>query len=166
MSPSSTKEFLDASLFMGMHCADEATRVACKGFFVERLHGSVTMSLEHVGHCDDMVWQHGREVQDVYYPFMDNLHTDMKIARRGYQEEDLRLALSSPQLEGLPMFDRLLLAMVMNQQGTLYSVRPRLVGRPSLPVHAPPGGPERLFPQKLEHLYKSSLALRIPLVNL
>jgi hypothetical protein len=165
MSPSS-KEFIDSSLFLGMHSAVEATRRACKGFFVERLQGSVTMSLEHVGRCDDVVWRHGRQVQDAYYPFMDNLHTDMRIVRRGYQEEDLRLALSSARLEGLQLYDRLLLAMVINQGGTLYSVSQRLVERTDLPVRPPPSSPEEAFPGELERLYQTSLRLRVVAADL
>ena len=125
---SESKDFIDASLFMGMHSQDEATRIACKNFFVERLHSSVMMSLEHVGRCDDMVWQYGREVQDAYYPFMDNLHTDMRIVRRGCEEQDLRLALTSPLLQELPMLDRLLLAMVINRGGDALHGEPAPVG--------------------------------------
>lgn len=159
-------EFIDASLFMGMHSQDEATRIACKGFFVERLHSSVMMSLEHVGRCDDVVWHYGRTLQDLYYPFMDNLHTDMRIVRRGYEEKDLRLALSSPLLQELPMFERLLLAMVINREGTLYSVSRRLLGRKDLPVKAPSANQEARFPGNLEQLYSVSLQFRVPAADI
>jgi hypothetical protein len=157
------RDFIDASLFMGMHSQREATRLACKAFFVERLGVGAVMSLEHVGRCDDVVWQFTREVQDVYYPFMDNLHTDMRISRQPYQEEDLRTALSSKLLEGLPLFDRLMLAMVINRGGTLYSVSSRLVGRGDLPVRAPTttAAAEAVFPGGLEKLYQASLQLRV-----
>jgi len=162
---SGRRDFIDAGLFLGMHSNDEPIRLACKGFFVQRLRASVTMSLEHVGHCDDVVWQCDRDVQDVYYPFMDNLHTDMQIVRRGYQEHDLRLALSSPRLDGLPMFDRLLLAMVIHAEGILHSVDERLLKRQDLPVRAPTATIEESFPAQLERLYQASRRLRVPAVS-
>jgi hypothetical protein len=154
--------FVDASVFLGIHSEDEAVRVACKGFFVERSCAMVTMSLEHVGRCDDVIWRYDRDLQDAYYPFMDNLHTDMRIVRRCYQEHDVRLALSSPRLDGLPMFDRLLLAMVINADGVLHSVNERLLGRSDLPVRAPSTTTEAPFPSKLEQLYQASRRLRLP----
>lgn len=156
------REFIDASLFMGMHSDTEVTRIACKNFFVARLDRSVLMSYEQVGRCDDVVWQHGRQVQDEYYPFMDNLHTDMRIVRQPYEERDLRLALESPRLRGLSVSEQLLLAMVMNREAVLYSVNSRLAGRSDLPVRTPESGPERSFPGRLEELYRVSLKLRVP----
>ena len=158
---SDSRIFIDASLFLGMHGSDEPTRIACKNFFVEHLHGVVTMSLEHVGRCDDMVWRYQRAVQDAYYPFMDNLHTDMKIPRRGYEAPDLHRALEAPELAAIPLFDRLLLAMVMNHDGVLYTASPHLWGRRGVPVQAPEvGRMESVFPEKLEALYGESLRLR------
>lgn len=90
--------FIDATVFLGMHSSDETTRRACKGFFVQRLNDRVCMSLEHVGMCDDVIWAQPRTVQDAYYPFMDVLHTDMKIDRRGYTRGDLALAQDSLEL--------------------------------------------------------------------
>jgi len=124
------------------------------------------MSYEQVGRCDDVVWGYEREVQDAYYPFMDNLHTDMEIRRFAYDEADLRLAQDSSLLRELAAADRLLLAMVMNRGGVLYSVNRRLLGRTWLPVRAPPAGPERMFPAALEELYRRSLQLRVTTHNI
>ncbi|MFE9423863.1 DUF6190 family protein [Kitasatospora sp. NPDC006697] len=157
-------EFVDAALFLGMNSADERIRIACKSYFAARLTGRVTMSLEQVGRCDDLVWRFPREVQDAYYPFMDVLHTDMEIDRVPYDAEDLRLGLAGPS--ALPMHERLLLAMVRNRRGRLRTVSPRLLGGTEEQVAAPPAGPELAFPEPLESLYQQSLALRLPVAAL
>ena len=153
--------FIDASLFLGMHSRDESVRVSSKNFIVGRLQEGVTMSLEHVGRCDDIIWRYGRTLQDAYYPFMDNLHTDMRIERVGYEEEELRLALDSPLLAELSLFHRTLLARVLRTGGVLFTVSPRLLGRRALPVQSPVSGPEAEFPERLERLYRTSLELRL-----
>ncbi|GAA2966189.1 DUF6190 family protein [Actinokineospora diospyrosa] len=153
-------EFVDATLFMGMHSADERIRRACKGFFVDRLATGVVMSLEQVGRCDDIVWSYPREVQDAYYPFMDNLHTDMAVARVGYTAEDLARALEAITLAHLPLAVRLTLGQAIGRGGTLFTVDTRY------PVSAAVRGPEPVeveprFPDGLERLYRESLALRV-----
>lgn len=162
--------FIDADLFLGMNSADEELRIACKAFFVERLGGRVTMSLEQVGRCDDVIWGYSRELQDLYYPFMDHLHTVMDISREGYEPADARLALSDDEDSGLParlpFTDRLLLSQVINRKGLLHTAGPRLAAFGGLPVRAvaarPAGAPEPSFPEPLERLYRTSLALRLP----
>ncbi|MEU3751566.1 DUF6190 family protein [Streptomyces olivoreticuli] len=154
--------YVDAALFLGMNSADEATRTACKSFFATRLHGRVVMSLEQVGRCDDLVWRFPRELQDAYYPFMDHLHTDMRIDRIGYTREDIGAGLGAPATAGLPVHEQLLAGMVLHREGVLRSVSPRLLARRELPVLAPEPGPEVAFPEDLEKLYRASLALRIP----
>ncbi|RJQ81531.1 hypothetical protein D5S17_04850 [Pseudonocardiaceae bacterium YIM PH 21723] len=152
---------IDASLFMGMHSTDDLTRVRCKGFFAQRIEGAVVMSLEHVGRCDDLVWSYPRDVQDRYYPFMDVLHTDMDIRRIGYGEKELITALEDPVLAGLPMHERLLLAMVLRRDAVLYTVSPRLRAREDLPVHHIDLPSTSDFPDGLEQLYQESLVLRV-----
>ncbi|MBT2382896.1 hypothetical protein J7E86_04680 [Streptomyces sp. ISL-11] len=148
---------------MGMNSADDRVRIACKAFFAERLGGRVRMSWEQVGRCDDLVWHFPRRLQDAYYPFMDNLHTDMRIERQAYEPDDLRCGLETPAWAGLPTHERLLLGMVRNRRGVLYSASPRLSDREDLPVRAPAApGTEPLFPEPLERLYRASLALRLP----
>lgn len=164
----SGKPFLDAALFMGMHSRDDAVRRGCKRFFTERMPGGrVLMSLEHVGRCDDLVWRYPRQIQDDYYPFMDNLHTDMAIERVAYDEEDLRLALRMGSLADLPLHERLLMAMAIRRDTVVATASPRLRRRRDLPVH-PIESAERepAFPAHLEQLYARSLALRIDVDNL
>ncbi|MFC0861222.1 DUF6190 family protein [Sphaerimonospora cavernae] len=164
----SSEPFLDAALFMGMHSSDDEVRRGCKRFFTERLPGGrVLMSLEHVGRCDDLVWRYPRQTQDDYYPFMDNLHTDMAIDRIAYDEDDLRLALEMGSLSGLPPHERLLVAMAIRRDTVVVTASPRLLGRRDLPVH-PIESAERepVFPAGLEQLYERSLALRIDIDNL
>jgi hypothetical protein len=157
--------YVDAALFLGMNSADESVRIACKSFFAARLSGRVVMSLEQVGRCDDLVWRFPRAVQDAYYPFMDNLHTDMRIERRGYDAADLRVGLVA-ELNGLAMHERLMAAMVWNGSGMLWSISPRLLAHGSLPVRAPEADVELLFPEALERLYRTSLALRVTMAEL
>jgi hypothetical protein len=160
--------YADAALFLGMNSTDEALRIACKAFFAGRPHGPVVMSLEQVGRCDDVIWDYSRELQDAYYPFMDNLHTIAGIRREGYEEVDIRRALSQDVPAALPAHERLLLGMVLNRKGMLHTASPRLGfgGRlPVRPVGAAPAS-EPLFPDPLERLYRQSLALRVPLERL
>ncbi|GGO10228.1 DUF6190 family protein [Microbispora bryophytorum] len=167
----SGEPFLDAALFMGMHNRDDEVRRGCKRFFTERLSGGhVLMSLEHVGRCDDLVWRYPRQVQDEYYPFMDNLHSDMAIDRIGYDEQDLRLALDAGVLSGLPLHERLLVAMAMRRDTVVVTASPRLSLRPDLPVlpvePVKPSDDEPVFPAPLERLYERSLALRVDVDDL
>lgn len=165
--------FIDAALFLGMHSDDDALRIACKAFFVSHLDGRVVMSLEEVGRCDDVIWGYSRELQDLYYPFMDHLHTVMDISRQGYDQADVRLALSDTAVPAhVPFADRLLLGMVINRKGLLHTVGPRAAasgipvafeGAPVRIVAGPPADlPEPSFPEPLERLYRASLALRLP----
>lgn len=157
--------YVDAALFLGMNSVEESVRIACKSFFAAQISGRVVMSWEQVGRCDDLVWRFPRAVQDVYYPFMDNLHTDMRFERRGYDAADLRLGLAA-ELNGLAMHERLLAAMVLNGNGTLWSVSSRLLAHGSLPVRAPAAHRELLFPEALERFYRTSLTLRVPMMEL
>ncbi|MFD9737438.1 DUF6190 family protein [Umezawaea sp. NPDC059074] len=153
---------IDASLFMAMNSTDDRIRRAGKRFFVERLDTGAVMSLEQVGRCDAVIWgNHSRAEQDAYYPFMDNLHTDMKIDRVGYDEQDLRLALTSSLLADLPLTRRLTVAFALNRGGTLFTVDPLLVDRTDLPLGPLPDGDEVPFPEPLERMYRESLALLV-----
>ncbi|MEV6980556.1 DUF6190 family protein [Sphaerisporangium sp. NPDC051017] len=155
--------FIDAALFMGMHSQDDDVRRACKGFFARHLADErVVLNQEQVGKCDALVWLYGREEQDAYYPFMDVLHTDMKIQRIGYEERDLRTALENESLAGLPLHERLLVAMAINRDATVVTAGPRLRDREDLPVSfVEPVDGEPEFPEYLERLYEPSLKLRV-----
>lgn len=157
-------EYADAALFLGMNSEDEGVRRACKAFFVDRLDGSIVMSLEQVGRCDDIIWGFSRELQDAYYPFMDNLHTVMDIRRLGYEEADVVRATGTELPRSLPVHERLLLGMVQGRKGLLHTASPRLAATTGLALRAVAGadGPEPLFPEPLESLYQQSLALRVP----
>jgi uncharacterized protein DUF6190 len=165
----SAEHFVDATVFLGMHSTDPDLRRACKYFFAHRFADRMVMSLEQVGRCDDIVWRFPRKAQDAYYPFMDHLHTEMDFVRIGYSTDDVYRAQQSADLAGLPMSERLLLSMVCNQGGTLYSLNPRLLDRPDLPVRPPvlPPGADRItFHPALEELYRTSLALRVDMHKL
>jgi len=153
------REYIDASIFLGMHSKNEKIRIVCKNYIVRRLNNQISMSLEQIGICDNIIWQYPREQQDAYYPFMDNLHTIMNICRVSYTEKDIREAIKNPQLQDLNISDRLTVAMVWVQGAELYSVNPLLKCRDS--VHFPEAGKELTFPLQLEKLYQQSLAVRI-----
>ncbi|MEU5692581.1 DUF6190 family protein [Actinosynnema sp. NPDC020468] len=151
---------IDAALFMAMNSTDDRIRRQGKAFFAHRLTTGAVMPLEQVGRCDDLVWGYPREVQDAYYPFMDVLHTDMKVDRIGYTEDDLRVAQTSSLLAGLPLGRRLTVAVVLNRGATLYTTDPQLTGRTDLPLGELPDV-ESAFPEPLETLYQQSLALLV-----
>lgn len=176
------KEFIDASVFLGMHSHDERVRIACKNYFVSKLNTQVGMSLEQVGKCDDVIWQYSREQQDAYYPFMDNLHTVMPIERTPYNEKDILEAQFNQRLHGLDLSDRLTAGMALARGAVLYSVSLQLVNfKPKPPmdclgretsidhtwleisdfIRSPEIGNERNFLGELERLYQQSLAVRI-----
>jgi hypothetical protein len=157
-----TRDFVDASSFLGMNSTDEDERLACVRFFAARLDGSLGISAEQVGICDDTVWQFGRQVQDDYYPFMDNLHTRLRFERLTYTEADLDAALNGDH-PGLPLTDRLTLAMAVNRGATLYTLNPRLLALADAPTRHPAAdAPEdQAFPAWLDQLYQASLALQV-----
>jgi hypothetical protein len=159
------KEFVDASSFLGMNSADEQERLICMRFFAARLDSSLGISAEQVGICDDTVWQFGRQQQDDYYPFMDNLHSELRFERLPYTEADLATA-SNGDYPGLPVAERLTLAMVSNHDATLFTLNPLLLALPDAPVCHPAAGAERdgSFPERLDRLYQASLVLRVPSV--
>lgn len=155
-------ELIHSSLFLGMHSTNEKTRVSCKNYFVERLSAQVSMSLEHIGGCDHVIWLYPRELQDAYYPFMDNLHTMIDMSRLPYSEDVIRLALEDSQIPVLSMYDQLLVALAKSQKATIYTVNKELLNQGTFPVCSPEFSEEKSFPNFLESLYRISLQLRIP----
>lgn len=154
-------QFIHSSLFLGMHSTNEKTRVSCKNYFVDRLSAKVTMSFEHIGGCDHIIWLYPRDVQDAYYPFMDNLHTIMDMNRLSYSKDVVRLALEDSQ-KNLSMYDKLLVALAKSQKGKIYTVNKELLNQKSVPVCSPDFSDEKSFPNSLESLYQTSLQLKIP----
>lgn len=151
------KEFIDFTIFMGMHSSDEKIRIASKNFFVERIKKTVFMSLENVGQCDDIVWQSDRNTQDVYYPFMDRLHTIMNIQRIPYDEETLE---KRKQNNELSVFQQLTLAQ--SKVGKLYTFDETLLNLKLDFVKSPQTAEEeKKLPDDLEQFYQESLKLRV-----
>ncbi|MGW8351462.1 DUF6190 family protein, partial [Streptomyces wedmorensis] len=67
----------------------------------------------------------GRECPPPHPPAVD---------RVGYEEEDVRRALTAPGLDGLPTHERFALAQVIGKGGLLRTASPRLLRTPGLPV--------------------------------
>lgn len=156
------KEFIDATIFMGMHSRDEQQRIACKNFFIQRLKKTVFMSLESVGKCDDMVWQFDRKTQDDYYPFMDRLHTIMKIRRIPYEKKDLSVHPKKSFPAKLPLMKKLTIAQAIAQGAILYTLDKQLLYLNIPMVRTPDMEKNELhFEKEMEKWYKLSLKLKV-----
>lgn len=154
-------EFIDATIFLGLHHEDNEIRIKCKNFFIERLDSTIIMSLDNVGKCDDVVWKFDRETQDAYYPFMDRIHTVMDINRIPYDENDIK-SMSNFKNSDLSTFQKLTLAKTEAKQGVLYTIDQKILSLNNDLVKEPPNNPEELsFPEDLEKHYNHSLALRV-----
>lgn len=160
-----SREYVDYTVFLGMNAVEEPVRRRCKALLAGRLESLVFMTWDHVGRCDDIIWQHSRSLQDRYYPFMDALASHASVRREGYEDSTLRLAAADARLQGLPVLHRLLLARALEREGVVYTLDVGLLGRKDLPVRAPPPAPdEASFPDWLEPLYQVALDLRIRLL--
>jgi hypothetical protein len=119
--------YIDATVFMGMHHADERVRQLSLGFFRSQAQRPVSMNFEQIGICDAVVWRQTRAVQDAYYPFMDLLHSEMPMQRSGYNDRVLQLASTEPALRGLRTDRALLAAQVLCSEGALLTHDPALL---------------------------------------
>jgi len=156
------KEFIDASVFLGMNSKNEKIRISCKNYFVSRLKSckKILISLEQVGMCDNIIWKFPRQKQDEYYPFMDNLHTLMKMKRLAYNQKDFLEDEKQPS--SLNFTEKMTLGMVLSRKGILYTINPKLLGLKLSFIKSPKlENVEFSFPNKLEALYRRSLVLRI-----
>lgn len=150
---------VDATVFLGMHHRDDELRRRSLGLFCSFFTRKVRMNYEQVGICDAVIWQQSREVQDLYYPFMDRLHTDMKILREGYDRAALELALGHPELQQVRPEQALQAAEVMASGGVLATHDPVLQRLACLRHHlwdfsAAPA--QAAFPAELQALYETS----------
>lgn len=154
--------FIDASVFLGMHHADDLIRQRSLAFFHSHFQRRARMNFEQVGICDAIIWRQPRRVQDVYYPFMDLLHSDMQILREGYAFAELEQALSDRQLRGLRPEQALLAAQVLaSTAGTLFTHDPALLALPCLASRLGDFDgldPHGAFPAELQDLYQASRA--------
>lgn len=150
---------VDATVFLGMHDQDEVLRQRSLGFFRSSFARQVWMNFEQVGICDAVIWRQSREVQDLYYPFMDRLHSDMQIVREGYSTRELDLAVSHPDLQGLRPEQALLAAQVLARRAALVTHDPVLRRLPCLQSQLwdfASADPRAAFPPELEALYETS----------
>ncbi|EGH99127.1 hypothetical protein ALQ85_00286 [Pseudomonas syringae] len=155
---------IDATVFMGMHHADPGVRDKCLGFFSHFYTSSVQMNFAQVGICDAIIWKKSRALQDVYYPFMDVLHTDMAIQRQGCSEQVLQRAANDSLFKGLPAEKKLLAAQVLEHELPFYTHDLELLRLQVLQPFLQPfeNTPERpAFPEMLQRLYEQSCALVI-----
>ncbi len=149
----------DATVFLGMHDQDELIRQRSLGFFRSYFTRQVWMNFEQVGICDAVIWRQRREVQDLYYPFMDRLHSDMQIVRGGYSTRELDLAVSHPDLQALRPEQALLAAQVLERRAGLITHDPVLRRLPCVKSQLwdfESSDPHAAFPPELEALYETS----------
>lgn len=155
---------IDATVFMGMHHQNSDIRTRSLEFFTQRYHKEVRMSFSQIGVCDAIIWKKTRALQDVYYPFMDVLHSDMNIKRTGYSHAALSRAANSMALSGLSAEKRLQAAQVLEANCLFYThdrdyrdceaLRPHLAEFDAAPSNL-------TLPEGLLRLYEASLKLTI-----
>ncbi|MHC8407624.1 MULTISPECIES: DUF6190 family protein [unclassified Pseudomonas] len=155
---------IDATVFMGMHHADPGIRETSLAFFNAFYSRQILMSFGQIGMCDAIIWKKSRQLQDVYYPFMDVLHTDMDIQRQGYCSKVLKRACLQTNWAHLSVEKKLLAAQVVEHQQPLFThdsalreleaLQPFLQPFPSL-INGP------VFPEKLQSLYEQSREMSI-----
>lgn len=156
-------EFIDASVFLGMHSTDENIRINCKNFFVRRFSKEIYMSFETVGECDDVIWSFSRIHQDLYYPFMDRLHTIMNIKRIPYSLEEVHLMSLDKSLQ--KQKSGLNLALSKVHKGAYYTLNQELISSSIDNITTVPDEEiELMFPNELEKYYEESLILKINLL--
>lgn len=151
--------FVDATVFLGMHHRDDAVRDRSLAYFRDRYVAEVWMNYEQIGICDAVIWRQRREVQDLYYPFMDRLHSDMQIVRLGYRRPELELALGNPELRDLAPEQALLAGQVLARGGLLATHDAALRALPCLRDRLwdfAAGGRTADFPAELQALYEVS----------
>ena len=152
---------VDASVFLGMHHRDEQIRQRSLRFFRDHFQDRVWMSFEQIGLCDSIIWRQSREVQDLYYPFMDRLHSDMRIERGGYCARELALAIGHHELQRLRPERALVAAQVLARGAVLVSHDPVLRRLRCLQSHLWDFDAVRVpveFPPTLQALYEISRA--------
>lgn len=155
---------IDATVFMGMHHSDPQLRAKSLGFFSSFYQRQVLMSFGQIGICDAIIWKKSRQLQDVYYPFMDVLHTEMDIQRQGYCNEVLRRACLESDWSHLSVEKKLLAAQVVEHRQPLFThdeeLRELTVLGPflqSFPQWV--SGPA--FPEALQNLFEQSREMLI-----
>lgn len=155
---------IDATVFMGMHHDDPEIRAKSLGFFNAYYSRQVRMSFGQIGICDAIIWKKSRELQDVYYPFMDVLHTDMNIQRQGYCNKVLKRASLETDWAHLSVEQKLLAAQVVEHQLPLFThdeaLRKLNTLKPFLQTFAS-SVPTPAFPANLQGLYEQSRDMSI-----
>ncbi|SAI73097.1 Uncharacterised protein [Bordetella ansorpii] len=117
------------------------------------------MTYEQIGICDAVIWGQDRHTQDLYYPFMDRLHTDMAIQRGGYTYSEIRAALEHHDLIQLPPETALLAAQVLYHEALLATHDRALLALPSLQgriIDLGQNAEPVEFPEPLRTLYDES----------
>ncbi len=150
------REFIDITIFLVMHSMNDKIRIACKNFFVDRMEKTIFMSLENVGKCDDVIWRFERKTQDVYYPFMDRLHTVVDIQRIPYDKKTVD---NRKPINDLSIFQQLTLTQAINDK--LYTFDEAILRLKLNFITSPKFNNEKNLPDDLEQWYQSSLKLRI-----
>jgi len=174
MESDSPKHFIDATVFMGMHSVDSRVRQQSITLMSKLFHSTLYMNYEQIGACDDYVWNFSQKVQDLYYPFMDCLHSQMDIQRIPYTKDDVIRATNHTHLKtiNLSCMESLLIAQVIRHDGVLFTHDPNILqlkwfsnhlGRFS--QYAEEASENLLFTSELDRLYQKSTSLRVSQIS-
>ncbi len=157
------KIFIDASAFLSMHSSNKVQSQNAASFFAALFYHKIYMSLEQVGLCDDIIWAFPRKQQDEYYPFMDRLHSDMKIVRIPYDFQDVERAQQDETLGVFSPMQAMVLSQVMNHHGCLYSANEELLNNKAIKniVRPLPDSIDQTFNAPLQNYYEKSLMLTL-----
>lgn len=157
---------IDATAFMAMHDANASKRENTVLLFSNHFKEGVELSIDQVGICDAVVWKKPRETQDLYYPFMDVLHSVMPIKRFAYTYDVIEAALKGGFFDSLSVTSACLAAYVLLNKKMLFTYNPALLNFSALNGYLGNFGSlsehsDRLFSNELTGLYNKSLCLTV-----
>lgn len=151
---------MDATVFLGMHAADDAVRIACKNFVAQQAPKTLWMLFEDIAVADHAIWQLPENIQTAYYPFMDALHSRLPIKRIPYNDKAIEGALALQRTKNLSARNALTLATIQSFDAVLFTLDTDRLAFPFCQrvsaQHA-----ECSFDEPLEQLYRASLRLRL-----
>lgn len=152
---------IDATVFLGLNSKKEAERIATKNFFVGHFQSELYMSYEQVAVCDNTIWTRSHAEQSLYFPFMDFLMTELRLIRKPYSEQTLRLMEKNSNLS---FTERLTCAFAEEHDCKLYTLNKNIIKSQTVPLGNMKDYyqlSELMLPADFEGLYQQALGVRI-----
>jgi len=157
------KPIIDASIFLGMNHVDEGIRKLCVDIIIKNISTGLEINLEQIGLCDKVIWDRSRHEQDLYYPFMDYLHTVMPFDRVSYTDEAYYVGPTDTRFNHLPVLQSILAAHTVLKDIPLITLDKKLINTYSLRDNVVILSQDKIsaleFPTPLNTLYLDSLNL-------